>query len=453
MDDHATTRLPEPRAEARPEPRAEARPGGAARAPLTAPRVAGRRRRRLAWLAGLAVLLLALWLVWRALAPAPGGGRAGRSEAPPQPVGVATAATGDIRLILNALGTVTPLATVTVRTQIAGQLQQIGFTEGQLVHKGDFLIQIDPRPYQALLEQFQGQLARDQALFKQAQADLARYQTLLRQDSIARQQAEDQVFLVQQYQAAMRSDQAQIDTQQLNLTYCHITSPTDGRVGLRLVDQGNYVQPSDASGLVVVTELKPISVIFPLPEDDLPQVLKRYHGGAKLPVTAYDRANTTELATGVLATIDNQVDTTTGTWKLRALFDNQDEMLFPNQFVNARLLVDTLHDVLTVPVAAVQRGTPGTYVYLVGADDTVHVRPVKTGPVDGEHEQIVAGLAPGDRVVVDGTDRLREGAKVSIQQAASGAPGQGAAPAARHGQHPPGAAPQGASAPEPARSP
>ena len=271
---------------------------------------------------------------------------------------------------------------------------------------------------------------------RQAQADLVRYQTLLRQDSIARQQAEDQVFLVQQYEAAMRSDQAQIDQQKVNLVYCHITSPTDGRVGLRLVDPGNFVQPSDANGLVVVTQLQPISVIFPLPEDDLPLVLPRFHAGDKMPVTVFDRANLHQLATGYVSTIDNQIDTTTGTWKLRALFDNKDEMLFPNQFVNARVLVDTLHGVVTVPTAAVQRGAPGTYVYLVNANDTVSVRTIKTGIVDGDKLQVTAGLAAGDRVVVDGTDRLRDGAKVSIQEGgatqAGGTQASGGATPQRH---------------------
>ena len=385
-------------------------------------------------LAGL-LLLAAGALAWRLLAPGQAPAPSGRGgPAAPQPVGVATAVAGDLRIRLSALGTVTPLATVTVKTQIAGELQEVGFTEGQIVRKGDFLAQIDPRPYQALLEQYQGQLARDQALLAQARTDLKRYQTLLRQDSIARQQAEDQVFLVQQYEAAIRSDQAQIDTQKLNLIYCRITSPVDGRVGLRLVDPGNFVQPSDPSGLVVVTQLQPISVIFPLPEDDLPRVLARFHAGAKLPVTAFDRSNTIELATGEVSTIDNQIDTTTGTWKLRAMFDNADEMLFPNQFVNARLLVDTLRDVVTVPVAAVQRGAPGAYVYLVRPDNTVTVRPVKTGAVDGDREQIVSGVVVGDRVVVDGTDRLREGAAVTVHVV----PDAAGAGAPQHGSHEPG---------------
>ncbi len=428
MDEHVeTTRLPPARADV------------AAR--TAAPPATRRRLRAGRLLLGLLVLLGAAAVAWYVLGPGPAHSPAGRTAAaPPQPVGIATAATGDVRVVLDALGTVTPLATVTVKTQIAGQMQQVAFTEGQVVHKGDFLAQIDPRPYQALLEQYQGQLARDQALQQQAQADLKRYQTLLRQDSIARQQAEDQVYLVQQYEGAVRSDQAQIDAEKLNLVYCHITSPVDGRIGLRLVDPGNFVQPSDANGLFVVTQEQPMSVIFPLPEDDLPQVLRRYHSAAKLPVIAYDRSNTTKLATGTLSTMDNTVDTTTGTWKLRALFPNADEMLFPNQFVNVRLLVDTLDGAVTVPTAAVQRGAPGTYVYLVKPDGTVTVRKVKTGVTDGDREQIVSGLAAGDKVVVDGTDRLREGARVTIQSPATAAgkpaAGDAAAPTQPGQRHP-----------------
>jgi len=400
MDEQARTPLP------------EARQGDTARVAVTVP--AGARHRLLGWLGALLLLLAAGALAWRMLAPAPAPqGRA----APAQPVGIALAAHGDVRIVVNALGTVTPLATVTVKTQIAGQLQQIGFTEGQIVHKGDFLAQIDPRPYQAALAQYEGQLARDQGLLKQAQVDLVRYQTLLRQDSIARQQADDQVFIVQQDEGTIRSDQAQLDTQKLDLTYCHIVAPVDGRVGLRQVDAGNYVQTSDTDGIVVITQLQPISVVFSIAEDNLPMVQKQVHAGAKLPVTAYDRANVTELTTGELATLDNQIDTTTGTVKLRALFPNTDETLFPNQFVNARLLVDTLHDVVTVPTAAIQRGAPGTYTYLVGADATVTVRPVKIGVTDGDKVQIVSGLAVGDRVVIDGADRLREGAHVSAKDA------------------------------------
>ena len=336
-------------------------------------------------------------------------------------VEIATAKKTDVHVVLDALGTVTPLTTVTVKTQINGQLQQVGFAEGQRVHKGDFLEQIDPRPYQALLEQYEGQLARDQALLKQAEVDMVRYRTLLKQDSVARQTAEDQTYVVQQDQGTVRGDQALIDGEKLNITYCHIISPTDGRVGLRQVDPGNYVQTSDSTGLVVVTQLQPISVVFSLPEDNLPQVLKPLHEDNKLSVIAFDRANTTQLATGAVSTIDNEVDTTTGTWKLRAVFANADEMLFPSQFVNVRLLVHTLRSVLTAPGEAVQRGAPGTYVYFVRPDDTVIVRKVQIGAVDGDTVQILSGLETGDRVVTDGFDRLSDGAHVTVQGNSDGA--------------------------------
>ena len=330
------------------------------------------------------------------------------------PVGVAAAQKGDLPITLEGLGTVTPLATVTVKTQINGLLTQIAFQEGQRVKKGDFLAQIDPRIYQAQLEQYQGQLVKDQALLADAKLDLARYQKLNSQDSIARQQVDTQTALVQQDQGAVQIDQAQIDTAKVNLDYCHITSPVDGVVGIRQVDQGNYVQTSDANGIVVITQIQPMSVMFTLPEDDISQVVKRIQDGATLPVTAYDRTDTTQIATGTLATVDNQVDTTTGTVKLRAMFSNDKEELFPQQFVNAHLLVDTLHDAVLVPVAAVQHGTPGTYVYVVNQDDTVSVRKIKAGPTDGQNTSVTAGLNPGEKVVIDGVDRLRDGAKVSI---------------------------------------
>ncbi len=332
----------------------------------------------------------------------------------PVPVVTAPARKGDVDITLTGLGTVTPLATVTVKTQINGQLTQIAFREGQSVHAGDFLAQIDPRPYQAQLDQELGALERDKALLQEAKLDLARYNTLLAQDSIAAQQRDLQASLVKQYQGAVISDQAQIDNARLNLIYCHIVSPITGRVGLRLVDQGNFVQTTDANGIVVITQLQPITVIFVLPEDDLPAILRRLHAGATLQVQAWDRAETTRLATGRLETVDNQIDTATGTVKLRAIFDNPDESLFPNQFVNAHLLVDVLHGATVVPTAAIQRGAPGTFVYLVKADHTVAVRPVTLGPVSGDTVAVKAGLQPGDGVVVDGADKLRDGAAVRL---------------------------------------
>jgi multidrug efflux system membrane fusion protein len=320
-------------------------------------------------------------------------------------------------ITIDALGTVTPLATVTVKTQIAGKLMGVGFEEGQLVNEGDFLAQIDSRPFEATLAQAQGQLAKDMALYQQAQADLARYQTLVKQDSIAHQQVEDQVFLVAQDKAAMAADQAQIDAAKLNVYYTHIVSPITGRVGLRLVDAGNYVQPTDASGLVVITQLDPISVIFSTPEDNWPRITGRFNSGAKLPVTAFDRSNVKQLATGVLTTFDNQVDTSTGTFKLRATFPNPDNVLFPSQFVNVLLLVDTITGAVLVPNAAIQIGSPGSFVYIVNADDTVSVRKVITGPADASRTVVSSGLAIGEKVVTDGADRLREGSKVRLAPA------------------------------------
>jgi membrane fusion protein, multidrug efflux system len=354
---------------------------------------------------------------------------AGRNQfGGPVPVGVATVQTGDMPVTLTGLGTVTPLATVTVKTQINGYLTEVAFQEGQMVKKGDFLAQIDPRPYQVALEQAEGQFAKDQALLKNAQLDLARYNTLVAQNSIATQTRDTQVSLVAQDQAAIKTDQAQIDVQKLNLIYCHIISPVTGRVGLRQVDAGNYVQTSDPNGIVVVTQLQPISVIFTLPEDNLPAVLKRLHAGASLVATAYDRTGTTELGTGHLETVDNQIDTTTGTVKLRAIFDNEQQILFPNQFVNVQLLVDTLHDADIVPSAAIQHGAPGAFVYVVKPGQTAAVQKVKLGPGDGQHIAVLDGLQPGEKVVVDGADRLREGAKVTL--AAMGNP-EGTAPGAQ----------------------
>jgi multidrug efflux system membrane fusion protein len=387
---------------------------------------------------GLVVIGIVGLVAWRMLGGHKPAAPAARAGGPPQSVGVATIATGTIDVVLTGLGAVTPLATVTVVTQINGQLQQIGFTEGQIVHKGDFLAQIDPRPYQVALEQAQGTLAKDTGLLNQAKADNARYQTLNRQDSISRQQVEDQVYLIKQYEGTVLADQGTVDSAKLNLAYCHIVSPVDGRVGIRLVDVGNYVQTSNTSGLFVITQLQPISVLFTLPEDDVNEIQKQMAAGT-LAVTAYDRTNTKLIATGTLATTDNQIDSTTGTVKLRALFPNTDNALFPQQFVNARLLLKTLKTVVVAPQAAVQQGAPGSFVYLVQPDNTVHVQVVKTGVSEGTQVQITDGLKPGDKVVTDGLDRLRDGARISIAQPPGQAPaGTAAEPAAgaRRGNRP-----------------
>jgi membrane fusion protein, multidrug efflux system len=367
-----------------------------------------------------------------------------------QSVGAATIGLGNIPVVVNALGTVTPLATVTVQTQISGQLTQVAFKEGQIVQRGDFLAQIDSRPYEILKAQYEGQLGHDQGLLNQARMDLKRYQTLVQQNSIARQQAEDQVFIVQQYEGLVKVDQAQINAQTLNITYCHIVSPITGRIGLRLVDPGNYVQTTSTSAIAVITRLQPITVVFAIPEDDLPEIMPQLKAGAKLPVTAFDRADVKKLAVGTVSAVDNQIDTTTGTVKVRAQFDNPDGALFPNQFVNAKLLVKTLQNVVTVPTAAIQRGSPGstpggapgTYVYVINADSTVSVRPVKIGPSAGDMTAVDSGLAAGDRVVVDGADRLRDGLRVHVSTidgkptAAAQPPTTGAAAASSRSRNP-----------------
>jgi multidrug efflux system membrane fusion protein len=344
-----------------------------------------------------------------------GGRRRFREMSGPLPVVVQPAVKGDINLYLDGLGTVTPLATVTVRTQVSGQLVKIAFDEGQWVKQGDLLAIVDPRPYQVALEQAQGQLEQAQAQLKEAQADLARYQTLASQDSIAKQQVDAQAALVSQDQGLVQTDQAAIDSAKLNLTYCHVTAPVSGRVGLRQVDIGNYVTPGDSNGLVVLTEIKPITVIFTLPEDNMDQVAARLHSGATLPVDAYDRTESRRIATGSLTAIDNEVDPTTGTFKLRATFANDDESLFPSEFVNARMLLDVDRGAVVIPTSGVERGEQGTYVYLVQPDSTVTARTVTLGPTEGERVAVISGLSVGDRVVVDGADRLKEGMDVIVQ--------------------------------------
>lgn len=336
----------------------------------------------------------------------------------PVAVTVATVASGEITVRIPALGTITPMATVTVRTQISGQLQKIFFAEGQLVKEGDPLALIDPRPYEATLAQMEGNLRRDQALLADARLDLKRYEELITEDSVSQQQVDTQHALVDQYTGTVASDEAQLRTAKINLAYCHITAPVTGRVGLRQVDQGNYVTPGDTNGIVVITQLQPITAIFPIPEDNVTKIMQRLHDGASLHAEAYDRANSAKLAQGKVLTVDNQIDLTTGTVKLRALFDNKDNLLFPNQFVNIQLVVDELKNQIVMPNAAVHRGAPNgettTFVYLVNPDDTVSVRPVTLGVVDGERVGVTAGLTPGATVVTEGGDRLRDGATVQL---------------------------------------
>ena len=406
------------------------------------------------WKGLLVVLIIVLLMIGftmylrhkQPIAP-PAGGRFGQNG--PVAVAVATAVVGDIQVKIPALGTVTPLATITVRTQISGPLQRIYFTEGQIVRQGDPLAQIDPRPFEAALQQMQGNLKRDQALLADARLDLKRYEGLVKEDSIAEQQLDTQRALVDQYTGTIESDEGQVNTAKVNLIYTHIVAPVSGRVGLRQVDQGNYVTPGDTNGIVLITQLQPITVIFPIPEDNVSAVMKRLRDGAQLTAEAYDRTNSTKIADGKLLTADNTIDVTTGTVKLRAIFDNTDNSLFPNQFVNIQLLEDVLTNQIIMPNSAVRRGAPNgvasTFVYVVNADNTVSVRPVTLGVVDGERVAVTAGLKAGEVVVTEGGDRLRDGAPVILPGAPAagaarppGQPGAGKAAAGKSGA--PGAA-------------
>ena len=339
----------------------------------------------------------------------------GKGGGIPASVGVARVQKGDVDIALNALGTVTSLSTVTVKAQVSGQLIRVAFQEGQTVKQGDLLAEIDPRPFEATVAQMQGQLDRDQALLAGAKVDLARYQRLANTNAIPQQQLDTQAALVKQYEGQVAADQGQLNTAKVNLSFTRILSPSNGRAGLRQVDQGNYVTANDPNGVVVITQIQPISVIFTVPEDNVPTVLKRFHGGTELPATVFDRSGTSTLGSGVLTTLDNQIDPTTGTVKLRAQFPNTDETLYPNQFVNVRLLVDVIHDAVVMPSSAVQRGAPGTFVYLVNPNNTVSVRQVELGPVDGERVVVRKGLALDDRVVVDGADKLRDGIRINVR--------------------------------------
>ena len=401
------------------------------------------RKRRWPWIVGAVATALVLFLATRGgskeKAPAAAAGKGGPSRAIPV-VGVA-AKTGDLGIYVTGLGTVTAINTVTIRSRVDGQLVGLHFTEGQLVHQGDLLAEIDPRPFQVQLMQAEGQKGKDEAALKNARIDLARYQVLLQQDAIPRQQYDTQAATVVQFEAALKTDEGQIESAKLNLAYSRITAPITGRVGLRNVDPGNIIHATDPNGLLVITQVQPIAVVFTIPADRLPAVLQQIRAGKKLPVEAWDRDLKTKLATGTLLAVDNQIDASTGTVRLKATFDNEDAALFSNQFVNARLLVDTLRQAVLAPAAAVQKSPQTTFVYVVKQDTSVEMRTVDVALTEGDVSAFRKGLSAGEVVVTDGIEKLQPGSKVALSSPAGTAPPAGeqggGAPRAGTGGSPP----------------
>jgi multidrug efflux system membrane fusion protein len=377
-------------------------------------------KRVLKWVLLIAVVLVVIVLTWRHFHPAntagheKGQGKRGGGGNQVMPVQATTLKSGDLNIFINALGSVVPRSSVVVHPRVDGELILVNFTEGQTVQKGDLLLKIDPRPYQVALTQAEGQLAKDQAALFSAKQDLTRYQSLVKDGSISKQQLDQQTALVNQAQGTVKSDLGQVSGARLNLSYCQVTAPVSGRLGLRQVDVGNIVRTSDANGVVVINQFQPIDVTYAIPEDQVQSVLKQVYAGNTLSVTALDRAQKNVLDSGKLRSLDNQIDPTTGTLKFKAEFANQANNLFPNQFVNVRMLVETQKNVTLLPSAAIQRGVKGTYVFVINTDSTVNARPITLGAIDGDNTAVLSGVKVGERVVLDGADKLKEGGKVKV---------------------------------------